>query len=621
MGAVADDDLLALLAGYAPFDSLTPGELASVAAGATINRFAPGELILDAFADSNPDVFLVIAGHVGMWHNGDLLSEPADERLGPGGVFGYSAMLTDRSVGPRVVAVDEVTVARIAGAVAARAFTTRAGAQFLVETAGSANQRRAGHPAYSLVDELIVRRPLIVRPATTAAETARQMTEHDYPYAVVRQGDGTFSLLTDSLLRRKILAEGLAGDTPVDQLVQGSAPTVVTGDSAAEALILMLDADAEFLLVADRVGDLKGVISPRDFAVSPTTAGVALHEQLRRASTLEELDRLARRVPSVLGELLGRGLASGKVIAVYSAFLDTIVRRAVGLVLEHHPGLSVDAFTWLALGSNGRREAVLSSDIDSAVAFGNHVPAADIDRYRVAFAEVGRVLSRAGLSSDEHGANAERTLFARTNDEWRNAAREWLAAPADNHGAIMTSLLVDGRPIQGDPGLPAVAQVFGDLRRHPGTMRLLLQESLSRRARMPSFRVPLTRRSGTFDVKSFAILPIVNLGRWAALSVGSAELSTTARLRAAAGSAMLPQDQATTLVEVFDVLQRLRLRYQIRQHESGEVPSDLVEMDQISPLDRSVIAQAVREVASVQRRMDNISHYVPVESWAAPDPT
>jgi CBS domain-containing protein len=150
-------------------------------------------------------------------------------------------------------------------------------------------------------------------------------------------------------------------------------------------------------------------------------------------------------------------------------------------------------------------------------------------------------------------------------------------------------------------------------------MRLLLQESLSRRAKMPSIRGTLTRRSGPFDLKSHAILPIVNLARWAGLSVGSAELTTTARLRASAGSAMLPQGQAATLVEVFEVLQRLRLRYQIRQHERGEAPTDLIEMDQISPLDRSVIAQAVREVSSVQRRMDNISHYVPVESWASPE--
>jgi len=31
-----------------------------------------------------------------------------------------------------------------------------------------------------------------------------------------------------------------------------------------------------------------------------------------------------------------------------------------------------------------------------------------------------------------------------------------------------------------------------------------------------------------------------------------------------------------------------------------------------------VIAQAVREISAVQRRMDNMSNYVAVEEWAAP---
>ena len=42
--------------------------------------------------------------------------------------------------------------------------------------------------------------------------------------------------------------------------------------------------------------------------------------------------------------------------------------------------------------------------------------------------------------------------------------------------------------------------------------------------------------------------------------------------------------------------------------------------DEVSPIDRSVIRQAVREIAAVQRRMDNVSHYVDVEEWTSPGP-
>lgn len=615
------NELTAFLARYPPFDSLDADALATVSDAARVEAFEAGALILDAFTDVTVEVFVVVAGRVDLWNNADRITDAADERLADGDIFGFSAMLTERSVGPRAVAASSATVARIPAAAVAPAFASRRGARFLAEKLSLANRQSVGAPTYSLVDELIVQEPLVVDPTTPAGDLARLMTERGVPCAAVRLGNGRFGLITDSLLRKRILVEGRSATTPAEQVMEPAPPTVVLGDSAAEASILLFDREAEYLLVVDRDGKLRGVIGPRDFAISSTTAGVSLHEQLRRATTIEELDLRARRVPAMLADLLSRGLASSKVIVVYSAILDTIVRRAIGLIFAAHPELSVDAFTWLSLGSNGRREAVLSSDVDSAVAFHDAVSAAMITHYRAAFAEVDAVLAKAGLSSDGHGAAAQHAPFARTNADWSAAAKEWLAAPAERQGAIMTSLLVDGRPIHGDPGLPAVTRVFSDLRGHPGTMRLLLQESLSSRAKLRSVWGVLTRRTDTFDIKAHALLPIVNIARWAALSVGSAALPTTERLRSAAGSAMLPEGQASTLIEVFEVLQRLRLRYQLLQHQRGDRPSDVLVMDRMSPIDRTVVTQAVREIASVQRRMDNISVYVPAEAWAAREPS
>src|SRR3982751_124089 len=125
MGAVAGDDLAALLAGYAPFDSLDPESLRAVAAAATVLQFARGDLVHDGVTAGTSQVFLVIAGRVELWNNADQFGQPADESLGPGGVFGFSAMLTERSVGPRAIAATESTVARMPGSVAAPAFTSR----------------------------------------------------------------------------------------------------------------------------------------------------------------------------------------------------------------------------------------------------------------------------------------------------------------------------------------------------------------------------------------------------------------------------------------------------------------------------------------------------------------
>ena len=620
MSSMDAADLAAFLAEHPPFDSLGASALDAIARGSRLGRFADGDLILDAFRNPSVEVFVVLEGQVHLWNDAGSRAEGPDEIVTPGGVFGFSAMLTEASIGPRAVAAGAVEVARIPAGLAAPVFTSRRGARFLAGMVSAARRTVPAAPTYSLVDDLIVQPPLVVEACTPISEVARRITDRGAPCAVIPLGQGRFGVVTDSVLRAKVLVGGQPPSSPAESVMDETVPTVVLGDSAAEAMLLLLDRGAEFLLVTDRGGDVRGVICPRDFAVSPTTAGVSLHEQLRRASSVEDLACHAAGVPAMLDDLLSRGLASGRVIAVYSAVVDTLVRRAIGFVFAEHPELSVDAFTWLSLGSNGRREAVLSSDVDSAAAFDGYLTREEIARYRAAFSEVYDVLARAGLSGDENGATARHALFARTNEDWRDAGLQWLADPVEHNGAMMTSLLVDGRPIHGDPGLPAVTQVFGDLRRHPGTMRLLLQESLSKRAKLRPMRHLLSRQPGTFDIKRHALLPIVNVGRWAALSVGSAALPTTERLRAAAGSAMLPEEQAKTLIEVFGVLQRLRLRYQLMQHRAGDPPSDLITINRMSSIDRSVIAQAVREISSVQRRMGNVSQVVPAEAWASPEP-
>jgi CBS domain-containing protein len=613
-GAVLDR----ALAATPPFDGLSTADRAAMTRAADIRRFGPGELILDAFAQVSVEVFVVLTGRVDLWHDADALGEVADQHLGPGGVFGFSAMLTERSLGPRAVAVDAVVVAAIPESAVEPAFASRQGARFLA--AQGVARGRAGLSSYSLVDEIIEPHPLEVDADDPIGEVAAAMTRRGTGYAVVPLEDGRFGLVTDALLRSRVLVEGRQASAPAREVMDASVPAVTLGESAAEALILMLDRDADYLVVTDRGGRLHGVITPRDFTISPATAGVSVHEQIRRATTSEELRRRARRAPAVVDDLLSWGMASGKAIAVYSSILDTIVRRTITLTFAQYPDLSLDAFTWLSLGSNGRREAVLSSDIDSAVAFRDACDTADIDRYRAAFSDVQRELAAAGITADSHGAIASRPAFSRTNAEWRAAARQWMAEPVQNQGAMMTSLLVDGRPIHGDPGLPEVMKVFSDLRRHPGTMRLLLEASLSARAKTRSLRDLVARRD-TINLKKDAVLPIVNTARWAALAVGSSALSTTERLQAAAGSAMLPDEQAHNLIDVFTVLQRLRLRYQLIQYQRGEKAADVVNRDKMSPIDRSVVAEAIREIAAVQRRMDNIAAYLPAEAWTGPPPS
>ncbi|WP_229674170.1 putative nucleotidyltransferase substrate binding domain-containing protein [Nakamurella endophytica] len=614
------DDLVGFLHRHPPFDTLTTAELERLAAAGRLVDAEPGQLVWDGFAAPADVLWVVLDGEVELWDDSGTLVEGPDEVLAPGGVFGFSALLTRDAIGPRAIAQGPARLLRLPGSVVAPVFSSSAGVRFLVRNLAAPSNRPGPVPAYSTVDQLVVSPPVIGDPGMTVADAARLMTAHGSRYAVIPLGDGSaapapYGLVTDALLRERVLAAGRPADTPVVEVVTTPA-TTVSETLAADALIELTERGLDYLVVTDRAGGVRGVVVPDDFVVSPSAAGVPLREQVTRAGSAAELISLGRRVPPLVRDMLHRGRTAAEITAVRSTITDAVQRRALSLVLERHPDLREDEITWLALGSNGRREPVLSSDVDSAAVLADSVDTpARVAAYRRAFAEVDGLLGRVGLHVDEHHATPGAASFARTREQWRRAARRWLADPLSGQALIMTSLLLDARPILGDPGLPVVVEVFGDIRSHPRTFVLMLQESLARRARLRTMRDVLVRRGGTFDIKTHALAPVVDMARCAALSVRSAELSTRARLAAAAGSPILDPDQAHTLIEVFEVLQRIRLSYQLAQLERGDPATDVLSMHRLSPLDRSLIAQAVREVAAIQRRVANLAQLLDPEEW------
>lgn len=461
-------------------------------------------------------------------------------------------------------------------------------------------------PRFRTVDELVVSDPVLGTPGMTVAEAAALMTERRKGYVAVPAGAGRFGVVTDQILRERVLAAGRPAQTPLSEIMVPVARTVLTGTPTAEVLEELLEHRLHYLLVVDPEGTLRGAVDPQDFLASPSAAGLLLRARLDRADNLDQVAALGHRLPALLADLARERRDPAEVTAVYATLIDAVQRRVLALVLRADPGLDLADLTWLVLGSNARREAAPSSDIDSAVVFADSVTPERAACYRQAFVQVNEGLAAAGLTVDRHGATPVNPRFARTRSEWREAAEQWLVSPLDDQGMLMASLLLDGRAVDGHAE-PVVQEVFAGVREHPHTLRLLIRESLTNRAQL--------RRIGTVDIKAHALRPIVEIARWAALSVHSPALSTRARLSAASGSMLMPTEQADTLTEVFEVLQRLRLRIQLQQRDRGEPASDVVRVRSLAPLDRSLLAQAVREIAGVQKRLGNLLAYTSAEEW------
>ncbi|MFT4166309.1 MAG: putative nucleotidyltransferase substrate binding domain-containing protein [Microlunatus sp.] len=60
---------------------------------------------------------------------------------------------------------------------------------------------------------------------------------------------------------------------------------------------------------------------------------------------------------------------------------------------------------------------------------------------------------------------------------------------------------------------------------------------------------------------------------------------------------------------MFEVLEDLRLRHQLKQMATGERSTDSVRLRELNSIDRDILSAAVKGIAAVRRRLNNLAEY------------
>ncbi|WP_134051994.1 putative nucleotidyltransferase substrate binding domain-containing protein [Mycolicibacterium litorale] len=599
MGA-ADTGVRAFLAEHTPFQSMPDEDLDELVAGARVEEFPAGAVVADYASRVPDDVWMVLDGQVSLHASAD---GAVIDTVNRGGIFGYTPMLVGGGMQFEARTSLPSRLIRLPGALVRSQFASPAGLAFLASSAWNATKavRPLGAAGGQTVGELVDSEVLTVDPHTSVREAVIEMTRRRMSYALIRLPDGGLGIFTDRDLRTRVVAAGIPVDVEISRVMSAPARTVTADLTTETVLMEMLESGVRHMPVLTGRGDVIGVLEDADLLAASARQSFMLRRAIGSAADARELQRVGQRVRGMAGELFRNGTKASAASAILSVVVDSLVRRALEIALAETGGVSA-GFAWLTLGSVARREAMPSSDVDSALSWSDE-SAPRADELRGVAARTQSILDGCGLPSDRNGAVAAKPGFSRPASQWRAAAQEWLDHPLRDRGLIMSSLLIDARVVWGDTALHTAAAAYRRLRDHPEALRLQLLDALSGRVRTRSLRDVLARRGGTFDLKSHAVTPIVNLARWGGLSAGLTTATTPARLAAAAQARAISTQDATTLGDVFLMLQRLRMAHQVEQLTAGHTPGDVITMSELSPLNRSLLNEGLREIAAVQRRV------------------
>jgi CBS domain-containing protein len=557
------NEVARFLAQRAPFDALSPDELAEVVAQTELEFHLAGAMILSE--EGGPVTFLRVihGGAVDISHEGKLL-----DLLGPGDTFGHAAMLSGLPPGFEARAVEDTLCYRIPVAVA-RPLLERAKARELIVG--------VHEPGHQPVAGLIRSATVTCSPMESIREVARRMTKAGATSAIVerRPGDG-FGIVTDRDIRTRIVAAGLPLSAPVSSVMTTPVFTVTPDRLGGEVLFEMLERGIRHAPVVSERGQLFGVVEDADlFAVQPRS-WFGARRSIARAQNIDALAEVAGRLPQILVDLHAANIRALEVARVLSALVDSLTVRALELAASDFR-LAADGLVWVAVGSQARRELTPASIVRGAVVWSEPAPEGWTEA-------TGEALRRCGFAGE---------VVARQPEQWLDVDL------TDELGLIV---LVERRALWGTPRDPL--PIAGD------EMLAPVLDALAARALAleppTGFDADAVlgfggERSSKLDIRRAAVIPIVELARWGGAAAGLVDGSTPERLRAAAQHGVLSERDATTLSDAFELALELRIAHHMDQLSAGLSPDDEIESAAISPLTRDHLRDVFRAVAGVQR--------------------
>ncbi|MFL5861523.1 MAG: putative nucleotidyltransferase substrate binding domain-containing protein, partial [Solirubrobacteraceae bacterium] len=455
--------------------------------------------------------------------------------------------------------------------------------------------------------------PAVCGPQTTIREAAQMMGAEPGTAVVVDLGEAGWGILTDRDVRVKVVAGGLSGDEPVTAAMSAPAYTTTTDRRAGDVLAEMFERGLRHFPVVSSTGAIIGVVDDADLVALRTRSSFYLRQRIATARSDEELVTMSRELRPMVISLHDARVAAANVMAVYAVCVDALTRRLLELTLERRGGIDTE-FAWLALGSQARREALPSSDVDSAIVWFDapeghgHDSEDDIRSQLLAVArDVTGGMRACGLRTDENGVNADAPSFVRSVASWQHAARSWMSDPTQEKALILTSVIADNRPVWGVHTGTPVADTFRLASSYPRLLRMLARFALSHRPPTRRFRGLVVEHGGDhpgkLDLKHGGMIPILDLARWGAMAAGVTSATTPERLRVAGEAGTLAPEDTHTLRDAFELINNLRLEHQVAQIREGRRADDHVDPEELSPLMRVQLRQAFRAVATIQKRV------------------
>ncbi|RNE48341.1 DUF294 nucleotidyltransferase-like domain-containing protein [Corynebacterium alimapuense] len=604
------DEVREFIADFEPFIRLPAKELDQLPGRMNIHYVRRGEEII-ALGQPNDKLYVIRSGAVDVLGNDGVLLDRRDA----GRSFGYSTLVGDNACQYSMIAVEDSLLltlprAEFGGLIERNPDIERFYSSQSRRIHAAADELREDTSADVLRTRLAdfkINDPVSIGMDSTIKQAAVVMEENRVSSLLITTDGRLNGILTDRDLRGRVIAQGLDINRPVTDVMTASPRTVNSETLAFEAMLLMAELRIHHLPIVDE-GQLTGIVTTADVMRLLRNDPIYLTADLSRRNSPEELVDAYSSASEVAARFIERGASAEETTGMMTIAADALARRLLTLGEERF-GAPPVSYSFVVLGSQGRREMGLASDQDNAMVLSDDYVESEHGEYFAELSEfVCRGLDTAGQVLCPGDMMAMNPQWRMTASEWMDTFHLWVTAPSPD-ALLHAQTFFDFRSIHGDSELAdavhsnAVGMAHGARRMHAHLASLAAR----REPPLGFFRGLVVDRSGeyanTLNVKKGGTAGIVQMARLFSLTAGVQAVGTRRRLSEAAAAGAVSQKGALDLLDAFEYLRTITLRHQAQQVREKVVPDYNIDPNRLSKMDREHLRDSFQIIKNMQNAL------------------
>ncbi len=622
---------------FPPFSMLQKDEVQALAAAATVWMVPAGETVWKQGDNPGEDVLFLARGRVEYIWNHEERNERVDAR-DVGDVLGLSALVRNEPFRVTAQAIEDSLLYSLPWARmkilleqndTARNYVrrhlfwaVRVGSPLeFSEPTESSVAGRAKNILQAHLDgaQLVQPRPperlLTCGPDSSIHEAATLMSSKRVPSILVVDAERRpLGIVTSNTLVKHVIVDGMDRTAAVSHIMASPVFTISPRASATAATLLMLrERIGQVCVTEDGTPDTKAldVCTHKDLLAQSGHHPAGLLREIRFAKTPARFRELCDEIEAIARSYLDAGVSAIYLGQICAELYDELAQRLLSLSADElaDEGIKLPRvpWAWISVGSDGRREQILRTDMDNALVFGPSETPEEDEVARGIFVQLAtrtvEKLAAAGFARCQGGVMALNPKWCRTIKEWLNEI-EALGSLTDGEALLRATVLYDLRYVAGERDLC-------DLLREKIQKTVSSETGLQRRlAELIIDNAPplnfigrfvvetLGMGNQEFDLKSRGMAPLRDAARLLTLRHGlNRRYSTGGRWDELRRGVPTMQETASLAREGYDFLLRLRTLNGLRRGDSGRH----LDPSTLTKLERAQLANVFDVVRSVQQ--------------------